>query len=130
VLTYVHGCSFGVAVFERLLDDDFNPNVALEVGYMLALKKPVCLLKDKTMANLHTDLIGKLYRTFDPQDAFESVQPPLRAWASDKGLIVQGQYPSTNQPQTIKVNEDPRDVGRAANAVMSASPKLLQMPHN
>src|SRR5258706_4511505 len=49
VLTYIYGCNFGIAVFERLETDDFNPNVALEVGYMRALKKPVCLLKDKTI---------------------------------------------------------------------------------
>jgi hypothetical protein len=32
VLTYIYGCGFGVAVFERIETEDFNPNVALEVG--------------------------------------------------------------------------------------------------
>jgi hypothetical protein len=45
ILTYMHGCDFGIAVFERLETEVFNPNVALEVGYMLGLKKPVLLLK-------------------------------------------------------------------------------------
>src|SRR5262249_55549859 len=31
VLTYVYGCTFGVAAFERFLTDEFNPNVSLEV---------------------------------------------------------------------------------------------------
>ena len=35
VLTYLHGCRFGIAVFERLVGDEFNPNVFLELGYML-----------------------------------------------------------------------------------------------
>jgi hypothetical protein len=29
ILTYVYGCSFGIAIFERIEQDDFNPNVAL-----------------------------------------------------------------------------------------------------
>ncbi|HKQ52244.1 MAG TPA: hypothetical protein VJT74_07750, partial [Pyrinomonadaceae bacterium] len=59
VTTYIHGCGFGIAVFERLESDDFNPNVSLEFGYMRALRKPVCLLKDQTLKLLHTDLVGK-----------------------------------------------------------------------
>jgi bifunctional UDP-N-acetylglucosamine pyrophosphorylase/glucosamine-1-phosphate N-acetyltransferase len=50
ILTLIYGCGFGVAVFDRLLSDDFNPNVALEVGYMMALHKPLCLLKDKRLS--------------------------------------------------------------------------------
>jgi nucleoside 2-deoxyribosyltransferase len=88
ILTYVFGCGFGVAVFERLLGDEFNPNVAFEVGFMTALQKHVCLLKDKTIKALHTDLIGKLYRPFDPQDAGGTVPGQLTRWLRDKGLIV------------------------------------------
>src|SRR5437868_1476713 len=43
ILTYMHGCSIGIAVFERIEFDEFNPNVSLEVGYMLATGKQVCL---------------------------------------------------------------------------------------
>jgi hypothetical protein len=39
VLTYVYGCGFGVAVYERLETDEFNPNVSLEVGYLLVFCK-------------------------------------------------------------------------------------------
>src|ERR1041385_1242928 len=67
ILTYLHGCDFGIAVFERIELEEFNPNVALEVGYLMALRKPVLLLKDQTLRNLTTDLVGKLYKTFDPQ---------------------------------------------------------------
>jgi hypothetical protein len=88
VLTYIYGCSFGCAVFERLESEDFNPNVSLEVGYMFALQKPVCLLKDKTLKTLHTDLVGKLYRTFDPQNPSNSIPAPLMEWCMDKGVIL------------------------------------------
>jgi hypothetical protein len=87
VLTYIHGCGFGVAVFERIEADRFNPNVALEVGYMLALRKEVCLLKDRTLQNLHADLLGKLYKSFDPQNPDGTIPKQLKKWLSDKAKV-------------------------------------------
>jgi hypothetical protein len=86
VLTYVYGCGFGIAVFERIEKEEFNPNVALEVGYMFALRKKVCLLKDKTLDTLQADLVGKLYRVFDPLDPIETIPQELTRWLNDKGL--------------------------------------------
>ena len=87
VLTYIHGCSFGIAVFERLEADDFNPNVSLEVGYMRALTKSVCLLRDRTLKTLQTDLVGKLYKSFDPQDPEGTIPSELEKWLRDKDII-------------------------------------------
>jgi nucleoside 2-deoxyribosyltransferase len=87
VLTYLYGCGFGIAVFERIEREDFNPNVSLEVGYIMALGKQVCLLKDQTLTSLHTDLVGKLYKTFDPQDPVSSIPPVLEKWMQDRGVI-------------------------------------------
>jgi hypothetical protein len=87
VATYMHGCGFGIAVFERLESDDFNPNVSLEVGYLRALRKPVCLLKDQTLKSLQSDLVGKLYRSFDPQSVTATVAPALAGWLKDQGLL-------------------------------------------
>lgn len=87
ILTYIFGCGFGVSVFERIETDDFNPNVSLEVGYMFGLKKPVVLLKDKTLKTLHSDLVGKLYKNFDTQDPNSSIPVELERWLSDKELI-------------------------------------------
>lgn len=87
VLTYIYGCSFGIAVFERLETEYFNPNVSLEVGYMRALGKPICLLKDKTLQTLQTDLVGKLYKSFDPQNPKESIPKQLESWLRDKDII-------------------------------------------
>jgi hypothetical protein len=86
VLTYIHGCGFGIAVFERIESEEFNPNVALEVGYMLALKKNVCLLKDRTLKTLQADLVGKLYRVFDPADPGGTIPNELSPWLTDKLL--------------------------------------------
>jgi hypothetical protein len=87
VLTYLYGCKFGIAIFERLEDDEFNPNVSLEVGYLRALKKPICLLKDKTLKTLQTDLVGKLYRSFDPQEPEKTIPTELEKWLRDKEII-------------------------------------------
>jgi len=86
VMTYLYGCGFGIAVFERIEDEEFNPNVSLEVGYMFALRKPVCLLKDETLKTLHTDLIGKLYKDFDSQDPVKTIPIKISQWLSDKGI--------------------------------------------
>ena len=87
VMTYLYGCGFGIAVFERIEAEEFNPNVSLEVGYMFALKKPVCLLKDRTLKTLHTDLVGKLYKVFDPQDPIKTIPDEITQWLSDKGIV-------------------------------------------
>jgi len=87
IRTYMHGSGFGIAVFERLEEQEFNPNMSLEVGYMMAQGKPVLLLKDKTLKNLHSDIVGKLYRDFDPQDPEGTIPPQLESWLRDKGLI-------------------------------------------
>lgn len=87
IKTYMHGCDFGIGVFERILEDDFNPNVSLEVGYMMGMGKDVLLLKDKTLKGLHTDLAGKLYKPFDTRKIDESLPEKIEKWLSDKGFI-------------------------------------------
>jgi hypothetical protein len=88
ILTYLHGCSFGIAIFERIENDEHNPNVALEVGYLLAMDKPVCILKDKSVKQIQADLIGKLYQEFDSQNAKMTIPPVLTKWLSHKGIII------------------------------------------
>jgi nucleoside 2-deoxyribosyltransferase len=87
IMTYVYGCSFGIALFERIESEIFNPNIAFELGYMYALGKPVCLLKDRTMHSLQTDIIGKLFETFDTQDPRESIVAVVTKWLKDKKII-------------------------------------------
>jgi hypothetical protein len=87
IRTYMHGCGFGISIFERITTEDFNPNVSLEVGYMMALGKPVCFLKDKYLPALHTDLVGRLYQPFDPQDPEASLPIVLEMWLRDKGIV-------------------------------------------
>jgi hypothetical protein len=86
VRPYMHGCGMGIAIFERVEKEALSPDVALEVGYMYAIGSPVCLLKDQTLSSLHTDLVGKLFRQFDPQDPGTTIPPVVSKWLSDKGL--------------------------------------------
>jgi len=86
VKVYMHACDFGIAVFDRITEDDFNPNVTLEVGYMLGMGKDVLLLKDKTLKSLSTDLTGRLYKQFDTTDVTNTLPEQIEKWLSDKGL--------------------------------------------
>lgn len=86
VKVYMHACDFGIAVFDRITEDDFNPNVTLEVGYMLGLGKNVLLLKDKTLKSLSTDMTGRLYKQFDTTDVLKTMPEQIEKWLSDKGL--------------------------------------------
>lgn len=86
VKVYLHGCDFGIAVYERIMSDDFNPNVSLEVGYLFGMKKPVLLLKDQTLKTLNTDLTGKIYREFDPTRPANTIPNALESWLRDKGI--------------------------------------------
>lgn len=84
ILSYIYAADFGIAVFERINDDLFNPNVAFEVGFMFALNKKVCLLKEKTLKSLPTDIVGKLYKNFDLNNLEESLEKSLCKWIDDK----------------------------------------------
>jgi len=87
IKAYMHHCSFGISLFERINSNYFNPNVSLEVGYMMALKKPILFLKDKTLNSLHTDLVGKLYYEFDFQNSKKTIPKIIDKWLSDNDLI-------------------------------------------
>lgn len=83
---FMHGCSFGVAFFEAREGNVINPNVALEVGYMTALNKPVLLLKDKNLAHLQTDLRGALYKEYDSANINGTVPRCIREFLREKLL--------------------------------------------
>jgi hypothetical protein len=85
VLTYIYGCTFGIAVFERITSDLTNPNVIFEVGYIFGIGKQVCLLKDKSLPHLPTDILGKLYEPFDPFKPGETIPGKIKKWVKDQG---------------------------------------------
>ncbi len=86
VKSYIAACNFGVAIFEQIDDDEFKPNVSLELGYMMACNKPVLLLKEKRLKSLPTDIVGQLYHTFDCFNIEQSVSSAVRKWLRDVGI--------------------------------------------
>ena len=86
VRQYMEACDFGVAVFEQLVEADFNPNVSLEVGYMLAQHKRLLLLKERSLPRLPSDLVGHLYKEFDGGDIEGSIGKACLDWLRDIGV--------------------------------------------
>lgn len=86
VKSYMDACEFGIAVFEQIEDQDFNPNVSLELGYMMAAKKPILLLKERHLKTLPADMLGHLYKPFDSYDVGPTIEPSIREWLRDVGV--------------------------------------------
>ena len=78
---------YGIAVFEQIDQRDINPNVSLELGYMLAQGKKCLLLKEKRVPALQSDLVGHLYHEFDSYDIEKTVIHEVRNWLRDLGII-------------------------------------------
>lgn len=92
---------YAIAVFDRLDEPQINPNVTLELGYMLALKKQCLILKDKSMKTLNSDIIGRLYTPFDTHGAYNSVHKAVTTWLDMLG------HASCRPAETIANNENP-----------------------
>jgi len=90
VCVYMLGSTYGLAVFEQMDDRDFNPSVALELGFMMALNKRCLIIKDKRMDKMPTDIVGKLYKEFDTYQISETLKKCIKDWASDIGISKNG----------------------------------------
>jgi hypothetical protein len=86
VCVYMIGCKYGIVVFEEINERDFNPSVALELGFMMAHGKRCLLLKDQRMPKMPTDIVGKLYKLFDAYKIEQSISDAVDSWAKDIGL--------------------------------------------
>jgi nucleoside 2-deoxyribosyltransferase len=80
------GCKYGIAVLENILENEFNPNVALEYGFMRALGKPVLLLEEKRMSP-RADILGTLWEQFDMVEGIQkTIADAINRWAHDCGI--------------------------------------------
>lgn len=86
VCLYMLCCRFGVAVFEEIDSREFNPNIALELGFMMAHSKRCLILKDQRMPRMPTDIVAKLYKEFDSYRIAETIKTSVASWAADLGL--------------------------------------------
>jgi nucleoside 2-deoxyribosyltransferase len=76
-------CARGIAVLEDRAANEFNPNVAIEYGFMRALNKPALLLADVAFRNLRADIVGTLRETFDLTDIENTVPSAIERWLKD-----------------------------------------------
>jgi protein-tyrosine-phosphatase len=74
------GSAYGVAVFMPDKHVQFNPNVAIESGFMMALDRPVLLLVSNSLQGVPADFSGLLYRTFNPYQLAETLTPAVGQW--------------------------------------------------
>jgi hypothetical protein len=81
VEVYLSGCNLGIAVFEEIEKRDFNPNVSLELGYMIGRGKRTLLLKEEHMPELHADVMHRLYKSWDQFKVKETVAAQVERWA-------------------------------------------------
>jgi len=125
VRLYMDGCNWGIAIFDKISDNQqadqttppvFNPNVSLEVGYMLAKGKSCLLLKDKRLSVLQSDLSGKLYKEFDFSEIQQTVRARVKEWMRDSGVL-----PSTNERLLVFVSIAGIDRCAMAKAILTWS---------
>jgi len=62
---YMNCCKYGIIVFEEIDRRTINPNISIELGYMLGQQKRCLVLKEKRMTDLPTNIGGLIYHEFD-----------------------------------------------------------------
>jgi hypothetical protein len=77
---YLTGCQYGIAVFEDIEQRDYNPNVSLELGYLLGRGKRTLLLKEARLPSMPSDVVHRLYKEFDAFDIERSVKREVGTW--------------------------------------------------
>jgi len=85
VCTYMIGCRYGIAILEDIVQDEFNPNVALEYGFMRGLGKEVLLLKEQRFKP-RADIMGTLWEEFDIFQIESQVERAITRWLHDLGV--------------------------------------------
>jgi hypothetical protein len=87
VCVYMMGCKYAACIFEEIDEREFNPNVAIEYGFLRAINRQILLLKEQRVPTMPTDMIGKMYRTFDGYRITETISAQIAHWVDrDLGL--------------------------------------------
>lgn len=91
VCVYALGSKYGIAVLESFSAEEFNPNVAMEFGFMKALGREVLLLKDKNFKHVRADILGRLWIEFDStskQSIEETIEDAIHKWLVGKSTRI------------------------------------------
>ncbi len=82
VAAHLWGSQYAVAFFENRTGKGLNYNLHIEVGSTLVLGRRLAILKDKPVAALPTDLVGRIYKSVDLEDP-ATVAEALHVWCRD-----------------------------------------------
>lgn len=92
IVIHMNMCDFGIAIYaDDSLDnrkdnkerDKMNPNVSIEVGYLLGLQKKVLFLKHDNLPKLPSDFGGEHYAAFNN---YETIKSSISEWLEKRGL--------------------------------------------
>ncbi len=90
VCVYMLGCKYGIAILEDRTGGEFNPNVALEYGFMLALGRQVVLLQESEFKNVRADTLATIPVNFKisptNQVDTDSVRTAVSDWLLELGI--------------------------------------------
>jgi hypothetical protein len=85
VVAYMWGCKYAIVLVD-VLDGVFNSNVLIEVGGMLMTGRRCAILRDKSVPNMPTDLVGHIYREVDFADTATVAEATRRFIEDDLSL--------------------------------------------
>jgi protein-tyrosine-phosphatase len=88
VKRYMEGSKYGIAIFDNIEEKGINPNVCIELGYMLGQYKRCLILKEKNIDKLPVDLSGRLYKEFDADNLEATIQHQVEIWLQDDLKII------------------------------------------
>jgi hypothetical protein len=90
VQAFMLACKYGIAIFTRDEEKEgnivkirgsvFNPNISIELGFMLSRGKEILILKDTALETLPTDMMGSLYEDFDLNNPIKSLPDIMERW--------------------------------------------------
>lgn len=82
VAAHMWASRYGIAFFENRRDRGLNYNLTIEVGSMLITGRRCALLKDCSVPQLPTDLVGQIYKNVD-LDKPKTISDALHIWLRD-----------------------------------------------
>ncbi|MBN8231037.1 hypothetical protein JYK02_26305 [Corallococcus macrosporus] len=92
ICIHMIGCKYGIAVLEDHVGPEFNPNVALEYGFMTALGRNVLLLKEQNFGHVRADILSTIQENFIISEKHvvdsESVKNAVEGWLVDLRIPV------------------------------------------
>lgn len=79
---------YGIAVFEENPEHpEFNPNVFVELGFMMGLGRKILILKERELRPLPSDLLGHLYVPFSRDTLESDIDAAVTKWLFDIGHV-------------------------------------------